>query len=440
MALLTGDSLTAELQRKKNLGIQPTSAANKSAYDKLSPTTTSTTPTNTTNYGTGVRKYFNDAGYTDVTYDKPSNTVRVNGIDAISPTKVVNGTSYANSSDLESALSRLQNRESTNKINDLLGRVETAINTPYKAPEFSYDIESDPQYQAALRRAQANAETASGNAMAELNKRGILNSTITSDRLGQIQQSEYGRVSDELVPQLMAQAYNRYRDSVDDGYRASRDNISDLASLLGLTSDQNQRQRDNAYRDQTTSFDQGMQNKQLNINTALAYGDRAGQVLTPQTDPTGYLRQINTGVSSSGTPISQTLDNQQFQYGKTQDAIKNALQARQVNASIANMSADNARQMDNTAYNRFMDMWQITGKAPDDMPAYGIKKGDPYPTTTSSAKSSINAKDSANNLSQAKGYIDSLNKDDAMAYAQGIADYLTDSDYRALLNYIDDNL
>jgi len=122
-----------------------------------------------------------------------------------------------------------------------------------------------------------------------------------------------------------------------------------------------------------------------------------------------------------------------------QYAMDYALQSRQVNASIANMNADNARQNDNISYNKFMDMWKVTGKAPSDMPAYGIKKGDPYPTTTS-GNSSINAKESANNLSQAKGYIDSLNKNDAMTYAQGIADYLTDSDYRSLLNYIDDNL
>lgn len=94
--------------------------------------------------------------------------------------------------------------------------VSGALN-PTPAPQqpqsgFSYNPQSDPAYQAAVRQAQANAATASGNAEAEMNRRGILNSTITGDRVAQIQQAEMGRVSDTILPQLMQQAYQRYND------------------------------------------------------------------------------------------------------------------------------------------------------------------------------------------------------------------------------------
>ncbi|TBL76257.1 hypothetical protein [Paenibacillus thalictri] len=49
--------------------------------------------------------------------------------------------------------------------------------------QFSYNADSDPQYQAALRNAQRNAQVAGQAAQEELNSRGILNSTVTSDRL-----------------------------------------------------------------------------------------------------------------------------------------------------------------------------------------------------------------------------------------------------------------
>ncbi|PZD95242.1 hypothetical protein DNH61_11825 [Paenibacillus sambharensis] len=63
------------------------------------------------------------------------------------------------------------------------------------------------------------------------------------------------------------------------------------------------------YKGQST-----LDNKRFNVDTALAYGDRAGMILTPQQDVSGYPRQIQSGKAP------QTLEgqNQQFQQGMQQ--------------------------------------------------------------------------------------------------------------------------
>ncbi|MNW51178.1 hypothetical protein D3C74_286580 [compost metagenome] len=80
-----------------------------------------------------------------------------------------------------------------------------------QATPFSYDVNSDPEYQAALKRAQTNIQTGNNQAQAEMNRRGILNSTITSDRMGEIAANEMGRVETDVVPSLVSQAYQRYQ-------------------------------------------------------------------------------------------------------------------------------------------------------------------------------------------------------------------------------------
>jgi hypothetical protein len=84
---------------------------------------------------------------------------------------------------------------------------------PAAPSQFSYDPNTDPVYQKALTQARANAQSASGDAMAALNKRGILDSTITSDRVAGIQQDAVSNVDANLLPQLSAQAFQRYQDA-----------------------------------------------------------------------------------------------------------------------------------------------------------------------------------------------------------------------------------
>lgn len=202
---------------------------------------------------------------------------------------------------------------------------------------------------------------------------------------------------------------------------------------------------------QQQTFDQNMANRQQTLNETQVMAELTGKL--PDGTPTNQYQQQQlanlwtladqTGVIPDtladmygirhGTPTQAA---KQFALNYAQDQQQlgiSAMNARTSASSAAN-SASNAR------FNQLMDIWQATGKAPSGLEQYGIQAGQALPTS-SSAKTTpvVNAKDSANNLSEAKGNLDGLSKSEAIQYAQGIANYLTDSDYRSLLNYIDDN-
>jgi hypothetical protein len=78
---------------------------------------------------------------------------------------------------------------------------------------FKYDPNTDPSYKSLQTLATKNAKIAKGEAMETLNDRGILNSTITSDRMGQIEQTAQDAVTAQ-VPTLQNAAYGRYMDKI----------------------------------------------------------------------------------------------------------------------------------------------------------------------------------------------------------------------------------
>jgi hypothetical protein len=78
---------------------------------------------------------------------------------------------------------------------------------------FSYDFHNDPSYLAAVQQAQEGAKTASRNTLETMNDRGIVNSSITSSQIDQIEQKAQ-QAPLQLVPQLESNAYNRYQDTI----------------------------------------------------------------------------------------------------------------------------------------------------------------------------------------------------------------------------------
>ncbi|SFE74515.1 hypothetical protein SAMN04487969_10652 [Paenibacillus algorifonticola] len=84
--------------------------------------------------------------------------------------------------------------------------LESLTGTP-----FSYDPETDAGYQAQRQLAQIRAGDASKSAMETANEKGILNSSLTSSQLGQIQQrAEQEAVA--YIPEYRQQAYAQYQD------------------------------------------------------------------------------------------------------------------------------------------------------------------------------------------------------------------------------------
>lgn len=207
--------------------------------------------------------------------------------------------------------------------------------------------------------------------------------------------------------------------------------------------------------------------KTFNRDTAWGYGDRAQQILSPQQDPTGYLRQINQGVTSSGTPIQQTYDaantdrNYNYQVGRDavadaqwqkqfeEDVKQNGLAyALQKNAQVFsqnNANADNSRANASASFGRLMDIWQATGSAPAGIT--GVAEGTPYGKQTSSgsqgsADTKIDSKVSADNYNMLLNDLGSpgIKKEEALQLIQLNSPYLTDSDYRKLYDWVDENM
>jgi hypothetical protein len=185
--VMTASQIAAELQRKKNLGIAPTNQANVGAYNKLtaqSPTTsavgsylnsntpTSPTPTRTPMTGTGGwRSMF--------------------------------GTPQPNVSAVASAVN-------TVKANASMDPKPTF--TPYTPFEYTQaNIEADPAYQAALATAKQNIQTGQNNTIANLVANGQGHSSYADTVTQQIANKELANVSNNILPQLIQQAYQRHQ-------------------------------------------------------------------------------------------------------------------------------------------------------------------------------------------------------------------------------------
>ncbi|ASS66207.2 hypothetical protein [Paenibacillus sp. RUD330] len=301
----------------------------------------------------GVRKYFNDNGYSNVGYDKARGMVTVNGMDALAPSRIAGGTSYASNDALAASLSKVRNTEMGNKVNGQLANIEELLKKPSYTPgQFNYDASADPIYQAALARAKTNAQGASGDAMAELNKRGILDSTITGDRVAGIQQDAVNQVDSELIPQLTQQAYQRWQNEENMKYQQSRDSVGDAGNLLSQLMGVDQANRGNDQQQWDNRFQYGqaigqfgngqqtLQNKQNQENMAYqrardAIGDKQWQAQFDQS-----VKQFGLNYA-----LQQLSENNQAAYQQAQIALSqddNLRQWSQLDATLAQQNAPQA--------------------------------------------------------------------------------------------------
>ncbi|MEW4371770.1 lytic transglycosylase domain-containing protein [Paenibacillus kandeliae] len=278
---------------------------------------------------------------------------------------------------------------------------------------FNYNRDADPNYQAALAQAQRNIATNNNAISADNNRRGILNSTITTDRQTQDANDTLARLETDVVPALLNNAYNQQLSTYQTNQQGDQQQLANLQALAGLYQQDEQNSFNNkvtesgitgyympdgaqplinnilglkqqaeakgisaqdraklsaqadAYRAQLLSMGvdpsaygsavtanaaaaapgvrtlQGQQldqqKKQSNINNSLAYSELTGRVLTPQEDPSGYLRQAASGkapltLAAQGQAFNQAYQtnrakvsddqwNQTFGYQKERDAV-----------------------------------------------------------------------------------------------------------------------
>ncbi|UKS25017.1 hypothetical protein LOZ80_25915 [Paenibacillus sp. HWE-109] len=291
----------------------------------------------------------------------------------------------------------------TAQINNTADTIGQRVNAkPFEFKQtsapFQYDAQSDPSYQAALRQAQAGAQTATNNAMVGLGSRGIGNSSVAVDRANQIQQSAIGNVNDTILPQLMQQAYGRYSDGLNNEYRtqlanyqAGQDQIGNLTKYAGTLSDLNQREADNEQRGLDNAYRNNVYGENVKQNNWNAYRDSVGLTGDLGTGPKSDYALLGDQSGRLSLPGQQYADNQK------QQAFENKLKTEMQGATIANMSGDNARgwaaearQAGNQQLGQLFDVWDRTGVAPAGIP--GVVAG-----TQLKGKSSSNGNNEASN-------------------------------------------
>lgn len=332
------------------------------------------------------------------------------------------------------------NSSQGSELMDLMRQIATQQSTP-----FNYDPNSDPAYQSALKRAQANIAEGNSAAQAEMNRRGILNSTITSDRMGEIASTEMGRVETDVLPSLMQQAYQQYLNQ----QAQDQQRYANIGNLAQMYLNEDQRGIDNTNtRAQLTGYLPGGEEAQ-NLVTQLyslkqqaettgitaaernklsnqADGIRA-MLSQMGVDISQYGSNVNYNTASQVAPTIRTISGQQldlarddqafnqqfaqeqFAYQQARDAIadqqwkiqfdedvrrfglQHAL-SRQV--QLGGLSIDQARLALSQASqenDRLMGIWQATGSAPEGI--RGVTAGTAYGANNSS--STITAEDYA---------------------------------------------
>lgn len=230
------------------------------------------------------------------------------------------------------------------------------------APYQGFNPNDNAPYQAALREAQRNARAASGNAMVQMGARGIGNSSMTTDRVAQIQQNALGRVSDTLLPQYETMDYGRYRDQVGDQFRVDETNYArgqdqynranDLARFMA---DLSQRDLDNErtiagitgqFRGQNT-----LEQRQANLNALERAAALTGQM--PQEGPKDDWRLLFEGgrggnFIQTSQQVQQDWDNAfkegQVDWQKAQQAWENAFQEKNFQRQMEEAAASRGLQ------------------------------------------------------------------------------------------------
>lgn len=226
-----------------------------------------------------------------------------------------------------------------------------------QSTEFSYDPNADPAYQAALKRAQANIQSGNAAAQAELNRRGILNSTITSDRMSEIASQQMGQVETEVLPSLMQQAYQQYLNK-QQLEQQQLQNLTNSAQMY-LTEDQRGIDNDFATADRTgymtmpaeaqSAINSILSLKQQAEAKGVTAADRAklsaqadgyrAQLLAMGIDPSAYASNVSSNNISAAQGI-RTLAGQQLDLANKQANLDSALQYSNLTGKLLTPQSD----------------------------------------------------------------------------------------------------
>ncbi len=235
---------------------------------------------------------------------------------------------------------------------------------------FAYNRDADPNYQAALASAQRNIAANNSAIQADTNRRGILNSTITTDRMQQDANDTLARLETDVVPQLLNNAYNQQLSTYQTNQQGDQQRLANLQALASAY----QQDEQNAFNNRVTEAGltgnympegaQGIINNILNLKQqaevkGIAAQDRAklsaqadayrAQLLSMGIDPSAYGAAITSASAARANPGIRTVQGQQLDQQQRQNNIANAIQYSDLTGRVLNPQQDPSGYLRQTA-------------------------------------------------------------------------------------------
>lgn len=263
------------------------------------------------------------------------------------------------------------------EVRNTLETYKANLNKP--VTPYSFDINNNQQYQQALQAAQRSAQTASNNATVALGSRGIGNSQQAMTTANQIQQRSVADVNANMLPQIMAQDYARYRDQQNMEMARNEGLLGYANALSGI----DQQELDNKFRDSQAAEQKKQNNIDLAKWGASVYGfgapkDDAGvffdQYQGAKSLPFMQYEQSKAVQDAGLTGLyngKETMQKNAQDFGQWLDKAQLAVSQRNAGTSAASA----ANSASNAGFNRLLDIWDRTGKAPAGLESMGITPG-----------------------------------------------------------------
>ncbi len=184
-----------------------------------------------------------------------------------------------------------------------------------------------------------------------MNRRNILNSTITTDRADEIAANEMGRVETEVVPSLVSQAYQRYQNE----QAQQQQQFQNLGTTAQMYQGEDQRAFGNKVTESGITGNWMPEGAQDIVNNILSLKQQAetpgvtaqqraqysaqadglrAQLLSLGVNPNAYGANVNSATARAANPGIRTLQGQAQDLAAQGQQFNQNLQAKQFNEGV----------------------------------------------------------------------------------------------------------
>lgn len=393
-------------------------------------------------YDVQVRKAFNEAGIDNsrIGFDDQNKTVTVDNQYTFKPGRIYNGTSFADQGSIDNFLRNFQlQRQATtqptttrqvaappqpqqpnyqSQYTQLLDSLYNQMNIPQQ----SFDPYSTERYAAAQAQQQRAAQQGIRSAQEALGSSGFGRSRALGESAQNIQNNANEYLMTQVVPQIVAENESRRQQELQNQYQL-------LNTLMSADQTQYERQRQQG-------LDQFNQDQQ-NWENRLRYGQVIGQFENGQRPYDVVADQRNFEYQQQQDQIAQQNLQEEKAYRRQRDSEED----RQWWANYERAGQQFAQQMGyNWAQLGQREREHLADQAyKQQRLALDTRQEDRLSSQANGVTSpKVDSKTSYDNYDYVKSQLDSSTGTAAQkkAYIQSIKDQLTDSDYRKLLDHI----